>query len=382
MKSYEVLIIGCGASGSICALTAQNKNIAVIDSQTKVAKKILATGNGRCNLTNINLEDKSYNTEIKSYLKKFDVNKTLNFFSSLGLEVYADEEGRVYPISNAAKSVVDVLSNRIEEKVDLYLGQTVGDIEKQDNNFIVKTDKENFLCKKLVVSSGGNSLIAPLKKMGVEFKDFYPSLVALKSKEIKDLNGVKVSNVLVTATNSLGETKSEVGEVLFKDGGLSGIVIFNLSTLFSRTQNYVGKIQIDLLPNFTKEELINKLENRKKLNVCLDKFFTGMFVPALSNEILKQVKINTNLNSLKLNLNQIETLAKTIKNLTYNIDGCFENNQVFSGGVDLSLLTDSLMYKDIKNLYFAGEICNVDGVCGGFNLQWAWTSGHIVGENL
>ena len=107
MKSYEVLIIGCGASGSICALTAQNKNIAVIDSQTKVAKKILATGNGRCNLTNINLEDKSYNTEIKSYLKKFDVNKTLNFFSSLGLEVYADEEGRVYPISNAAKSVVD-----------------------------------------------------------------------------------------------------------------------------------------------------------------------------------------------------------------------------------------------------------------------------------
>lgn len=382
MKSYEVLIIGCGASGSICALTAQNKNIAVIDSQTKVAKKILATGNGRCNLTNINLEDKSYNTEIKSYLKKFDVNKTLNFFSSLGLEVYADEEGRVYPISNAAKSVVDVLSNRIEEKVDLYLGQTVGDIEKQDNNFIVKTDKENFLCKKIVVCSGGNSLIAPLKKMGVEFKDFYPSLVALKSKEIKDLNGVKVSNVLVTGTNSLGETKSEVGEVLFKDGGLSGIVIFNLSTLFSRTQNYVGKIQIDLLPNFTKEELINKLENRKKLNICLDKFFTGMFVPALSNEILKQAKINTNLNSLKLNLNQIETLAKAIKNLTYNIDGCFENNQVFSGGVDLSLLTDSLMYKDIKNLYFAGEICNVDGVCGGFNLQWAWTSGHIVGENL
>ena len=328
------------------------------------------------------MEDKNYNTEIKSYLNKFDVNKTLNFFSSLGLETYVDEEGRVYPLSNSAKSVVDVLSNKIEQKFDLYLGQTVSGIEKQDNNFVIKTDKESFLCKKLVVCSGGKTLTTALKNLGVQFKEFYPSLVSLKSNQIKDLNGVKVSNVLVTATNSIGNTKSEVGEVLFKDGGLSGIVIFNLSTLFSRIQSYVGKIQIDLLPNFTKEELINKLENRKKLNVCLDKFFTGMFVPALSNEILKQAKINTNLNSLKLNLNQLETLAKVIKNLTYNIDGCFENNQVFSGGVDLSLLTDTLMYKDIKNLYFAGEICNVDGVCGGFNLQWAWTSGYIVGESL
>lgn len=382
MKNYEIVIIGCGASGSMCALNIKGKRVAIIDSQTKPAKKLLATGNGRCNLTNINLKDKNYNTEIKKYLNQFDVDKTLKFFSLLGLETYVDEEGRVYPISNSAKSVVDVLTNKLEACADLFLSQTVEEIEKKENGFIVKTEKETFICKKLVVCSGGKSLTKVLKTLGVKIKDFYPSLVSLKSSQIKDLNGVKVSNVLVTAINNVGESKSELGEVLFKEGGLSGIVIFNLSTLFSRVQNYSGKIIIDLMPNLTEEELIDKLEMRKNLNVCLDKFFTGMFVPALSNEILKQARINTNLNSLKLNINQIKLLTETIKGLTYNVGGCFDNNQVFSGGVELSNLTDTLMYKDINNLYFAGEICNVDGECGGYNLQWAWTSGYIVGVNI
>ena len=382
MKDYEIIIIGCGASGSMCALKTKNKSVAIIDSQTKPAKKILVTGNGRCNLTNTNVNNKKYNTDISTYLKRFDVKDTLSFFESIGLETFADEEGRVYPLSNSAKSVVDVLSLKLEEKVKLFLEQTVIDIEKQNQNFIIKTDKDIFTCKKLVICSGGNSIINSLQKLNVKIKDFKPSLVSLKSKQINGLNGVKVSNVLVSAKNSLGQTKSEIGEVLFKDGGLSGIVIFNLSTLFARVGNYTGEITIDLMPNLKHSELFDKLEKRKKLNVCLDKFFVGMFVPALSNEILKQAKINTNLNSLSLNEKQINTLVNTIKNLTYKIDGCFDNNQVFSGGVELKNLTENLMSKDVANLYFAGEICDVDVDCGGFNLQWAWTSGCIVGESL
>ena len=314
------------------------------------------------------------------YAKHLEI--TLEFFENLGLETYADEEGRVYPISNSAKSVVDVIASRLNGKVDCVLGQKVVEIEKSNEGFLIATENETFVCKKLVVSTGGNTILNALNKLGVAIKPFTPSLVALKCSDVKDLNGVKVSNVKVTATNSLGETKSEVGEVLFKESGLSGIVIFNLSTIFARSGNFSGKINIDLMPDLSESALAEKITKRKTLNVNLDKMFVGMFVNSLANEIFRQCKINTNINSNKLTNAQILTLAKTIKNLTYNVASAYDNNQVFSGGIKLPLLDDKLMCKQIPELYFTGEICDIDGVCGGYNLQWAWTSGKIVGENL
>lgn len=382
MKTYEIIIIGCGASGIMCALTCKDKKVAIIDSNLKPAKKVLATGNGRCNLTNVNLTSENYNKNIDKYLNLFNVEKTLNLFNLLGLEIFSDEEGRVYPISNSSKSVVDVLVNSLDKNTQLFLGQTVIDIEKIDGSFVVKTDKEVFSCKKLVVASGGNSLLNVLEKLNIKHNPFVPSLVALKSDNIKDLNGIKLSGVKVTVTNFLGKSKSEKGEVLFKDSGLSGIVIFNLSSLFSRVQNFKGKAVIDLLPNLTKEQLTEKLEKRKNLNVAVDKFFVGFFQNAIANEIFKQCKINTNINSKDLTKEQILKIADVIKNLQFNIVGSYDNNQIYSGGVELESLTNSLMSKQIDNLYFCGEVCNVDGVCGGYNLQWAWTSGHIVGESL
>lgn len=382
MKHYEVIIIGCGASGAMCALKCKHKNIAIIDANIKPVKKILVTGNGRCNLTNINLTSKNYNINIDKFLNEFGVNKTLEFFNTLGLETYSDEEGRVYPISNSAKSVVDVLANNLNKCANLILGQQVVSIKKDNNLFIVKTNAEEFSCKKLVIATGGNSIKNILDNLQIKYKAFVPSLVALKSDRIKDLNGIKVSDVLVTAINSLGQSKSEKGEVLFKEGGLSGIVIFNLSSLFSRVNNFNGKIIIDLLPEISLENLIKKLNQRKKLNVKLDKFFVGFFQNAVANEILKQSQIDTNINSLKLSDTQVKCLAKTIKNLNFSVDGCFDNNQIFSGGIEIENLNENLSSKQINNLFFTGEVCNVDGDCGGYNLQWAWTSGSIVGENL
>ena len=381
MKYYEVIIIGCGASGIMCALKSKQKNIAIIDSNTKPAKKILVTGNGRCNLTNINLTSKHYNVNIDKFLNKFDVNKTLSFFNSLGLETYSDEEGRVYPISNSAKSVVDVLVNKLDKFINLILGKQVTSIKKENNLFIIEAEDELFSCKKLVIATGGNSK-SILEQLKIDYCPFIPSLVALKSNSVKDLNGIKVSNVLVTCVNSLGQSKSEKGEVLFKEGGLSGIVIFNMSSLFSRINNFKGKILIDLLPQISEQSLIAKLNNRKNLNVKLDKFFVGFFQNAIANEIFKQAKINTNINSLNLTDIQIKCLVKVIKNLSFSVDGCFDNNQIFSGGVALENLNENLCSKKDSNLFFAGEVCNVDGECGGYNLQWAWTSGSIVGESL
>lgn len=382
MKNYNTIIIGCGASGVMCALSSKCDQIAVIDACTKPAKKIMVTGNGRCNLTNINLNSSFYNQNIDKYLSKFSVNNTLKFFSDLGLEYYNDEEGRVYPISNSAKSVVDVLVNNLENKVDIFCEQKVIEINLKDDKFEILTDKESFSCKKLVIASGGNTLINEIEKLGIKTSKFIPSLVALKCNNVKkDLNGIKVSNVKVTVSNGK-ETKSEKGEVLFKESGLSGIVIFNLSSLFARNKEFKGKIEIDLFPDLPVNKLVDKLKERKNLNVVMSKYFVGMFQNSLASEILNRAKINTNLISSKLNDTQIQELANIIKNLSFNVVDCYDNNQVYSGGVELTELGENLMSKNINNLYFCGEVCNVDGVCGGYNLQWAWTSGRIVGENI
>lgn len=380
MKKYNTIIVGGGASGCMAAMTARDKSLAIIDSGKSLAKKLMVTGNGRCNLTNTNMSSEYFNENIDKFLKRFDEKKTLEFFEAIGLETYADSESRVYPISNSAKSVVDVILNRLQN-VDAILGESVKNIERNGKAYIVTTDKETYECNRLVVACGGGAMLENIKKLGVDVKLFVPSLVALKSSQIKDLNGVKLADVKVTAKCG-NVTKSECGEVLFKDGGISGIVVFNLSSIFARSGNFCGEISIDILPNMSESELVKKLRKRTELNVNADKLFVGMFLSAVANEIFKNSKVNTNKNSLKLTDEELEKLAHTIKNLTYHIDGYFDNNQVFSGGVKLASLDENLQVNKVPNMYFAGEICDIDGVCGGYNLQWAWTSGRIVGEKL
>ncbi len=381
MKNYKTVIIGCGAAGCMCALSIKSKKVAIIDKVTKPFKKILVTGNGRCNLTNLNTASEKYNCNIDKYLDKFDVKQTLMFFEKLGLEWFADDEGRVYPLSNQAKSVQDVVVNKLNEKADLYLGQSVVDIQRVNDKYVVKTEQESFCCDNVVVATGGNAMGEVLASLNIKTKQFNPSLVALKCNNLKDLNGVRADNVKVTLS-SCGITKSEIGEVLFKDQGVSGIAVFNMSTVLARCGNYAGKISIDLMPNIEHCQLVKKLKARSNLDVNLDKMFVGMFNNALSNEIFRQAKTNTNKPSTKLTDQEAESLAKVIKNLTFDISGYYDNNQVFSGGVELKQLTDNLMLKQYQGLYFVGEVCDVDGECGGYNLQWAWTSGHIVGDSL
>lgn len=378
MKIYDIAIMGAGASGSMCALSIKNKSVALIDTNYKVAKKILVTGNGRCNLTNIHTSSKHFNVNIDKYLAKFSVDATLDFFRSIGLEYYADDMGRVYPISNSAKSVMDIIDLNISNNVDKYLDSEVLDISHTKDYYTIATQNGDITCKNLVMAiGGGNNAI--LQKLGVKYREFTPSLVALKTNSTKSLNNIKVSNVKVTATLD-NKSMTDYGEVLFKDSGLSGIVIFNLSTLYARANNYTGVISVDLLPNVEHSELIAKLHSRKKLNLVLSKFFTGFFQNQIAEEICRQAKIDTNKLSTKLSDSDIEILATTIKNLTFEVKGTYDNNQVSSGGVSLSDLGEHLEYS--PHLFFIGEVCDVDGECGGYNLQWAWTSGHIVGEYL
>lgn len=381
MKKYDAIIIGAGASGCMCAISSTNKNIAILDSSHQIAKKILVTGNGRCNLSNTHTDSSRFNRNIDKYLTQFSVDDTLDLFKSIGLVTYSDDMGRVYPISNSAKSVMDILDREVRKHADVYTNTTVTNITRLNDGFEIKTDTDTFTCNKVILATGGNTLQESLENMGINITHISPSLVALHTNSTKNLANVRISNVKVTATCN-DNTMTDTGEVLFKDSGLSGIVSFNLSSLYARNHNFNGNISIDLLPDITDNELSDLLHDRKLLNVSLSKYFVGLFQNQVADEILRQSKLNTNINSKNLTGRDIDTLISTIRNLTFIVDGYYDNNQVYSGGISLENLSDTLEYNNIPHLYLIGEICDVDGECGGYNLQWAWTSGHIVGDNL
>ncbi len=382
MKNYEVIILGGGASGCMAAMTTSIKSVAIIDQDNRLAKKLLATGNGRCNLTNVGLNSYFYNQDISKYLNVFTVQDSIKFFENIGLCVYRDDEGRVYPISNSAKSVTDVIANKIaKQNTDVYLEHKILSVQKYAEGFCVKCDKQEFMCKKLVVAMGGNQAEQIIKDFGLKSRPFIPSLVALKTESTRALANTKVSNVQVVL-NYNGKQYVQTGEVLFKDSGLSGIAIFNLSTILARQNDFNADIYIDLMPDITLDELVKILSKRQALNVTINKFFEGMFANPIAYEILNRCKLDETKSSITLNIHQIQQMASHIKHLNFKIKGCYDNNQVYSGGVKLESLTDNLESTTTHNLYFCGEVCDVDGECGGYNLQWAWTSGKIVGDNL
>ena len=386
MKNFDVCIIGAGASGLMCACNINNKSVALIDKKEKIGKKILATGNGRCNLTNINLDISKYNTPlVKSYFKRFSNKDTLDYFYRLGLETVSDEEGRVYPLSNTANSVLDVLRLKIEQNknVTQFCNAEVLSVSKEEN-FIIKLSDNQVICsKKLVIALGGNANLNIFNDLKLPKISYKPSLCGLKTSINKGLNNVRINNTLVTMKNDLVNFKQK-GEVLFKEDSISGIVIFNLSSHLARINKYNFELSLDFLPDVTLENLTQKLLDRKQklFDYTCENFLTGFFHKALNLHLLEKIKCQLNKKVSDISISQVKQLALLIKNFKVT---CFEplnNNQVFSGGINLKALDENFMFKSIPNLYAIGEFLDVDGECGGYNLQWSWTSGYLCAKNL
>ena len=370
---YDAIIIGGGASGVMCAIVAseRKKKILLIDSDIYPAKKLMLTGNGRCNLTNINMSSDYFNQNIDDFFSRFGEKDALRFFEKLGLVTYVDEEGRVYPYSRSARSVVDVLNAKLKgNKVEVKTCEKVMALDRKNDMFEVTTDKGKYLSEKVVVATGTFLENKFLKGLG--FSEFRPSLCALKSESTKKLSGIRLSDVEVTAKCN-GKMKKDKGEVLFKDDGLSGIVIFNISSIFARENSYNGEISLNLMPNYTKPNLKAMITSR--LNDGID-LFKGWFQDEVASLILKKAKVE------KINKSSIDKIVDAITDMRFEIKGFYPNNQIFAGGISLDDLTKNLESKSINGLYFTGEVIDVDGECGGYNLQWAWTSGFVVGENL
>lgn len=404
MKYYDAVIIGGGAAGLMCAISAKQKNahkkIAIIEKNDRVGKKLLATGNGRCNLTNQNINTDKYFgsfTKKSEYIfKKYTSEHLLDIFDNLGLMTYADSEGRYYPYCRQASAVLDVLRFACERlDVDIFLSQNIKTLKKQNNNFFIKTDDNEFRSEKLVIACGskaapklgGNASVSDyMKNFGHKIIPFSPALCPVKvsSNILKSLKGIRAA-ALVELCNKNEETiKSEYGEIQFSDNSLSGICIFNLSVY---AQNG-DVIRIDLLPNIALSELYNILLKHKTLfaKQPVDNIFTGILQKRLSQAVLKMSGIS-DFSRICENISEkeIKTICKTVKSIQFEIfeKESFDKAQCALGGAHGSQINEKTMEsKIVKGLYIVGEAVDICGECGGYNLHFAFSSGHLAGENL
>lgn len=398
MNAKRLIIIGGGVSGVMASITAKKLNsdldVLIIEKQDKLLKKLLVTGNGRCNFTNKNLDYKFYNNPsfAENVISSFDNKTLIKTMNELGLYSEADEEGRVYPYSKQAKSVWQVLVNEIERlNIKVKLSSSVDKVEKTDK-FVIVTNDEKLEADYLLVSVGGKSGGNAYKRSGeflndldIPFKEEHPVLVPVKTdkKEVKRLDGVR-AKALVTLTENERQVFKEEGEVLFRDYGISGIVIFNMSRFVNLNKNQ--KVHLDFFSEFDFDAFISFLKIRKKnlANYNFYNFFDGLLNEKLVRVILDRLnfadkKVST------LTDSEIHKIASVLKDFDLNVTGImdYDLSQVTSGGVDLKFVNEStLESKKIDNLYFAGEILDIDAFCGGYNLQFAFSSGVVAGKSI
>lgn len=404
MKKYDVAVVGGCAAGLTAAISAKRKNpqlnIVIIEKLPRIGKKILATGNGRCNLTNINAVASDYcNPDfVSDVFEKYPPQKVIGFFESMGLLTFADSEGRVYPRSNMASSVLDTLRFELEKTgVDIICDTPVSQIRKINGGFEING---NVFCKRAVISTGGKAspsqgsdgsgyLLA--KQLGHSVTPLYPALVPLTVRNnVRPLKGVRARNVSLTLTDGKMLKKTN-GELLFTDNGISGIAAMELA---AQTEKFLlcakGKTftDINFLPDMSVEELTEYLFKIKNIkgNCDIDMLFSGVLPKAIGTEICKAVSLYKNERTLsQLSREEIVSAAQKAKCFRLEVTGTkgFENAQVTSGGIPVSEISSETMESVLcKGLYFAGEIIDVDADCGGFNLQWAFASGLLAGENI
>ncbi len=390
MESYKVVIIGGGASGLMAgALLASKKvkGVAIVERGERVGKKLSATGNGQGNITNLTLTPEKYFTDdIKkafSIISSFDNDAVTQFLQDLGGLFLSDESGRVYPASKQASAVTDLLRGYLLGKVDMLTGKKVTSVKKSGNGFIVSVLDEKIFAEKVVVAVGGKAqknfgsdgnFYDIVKSLGHTVTPLYPSLVQLKTDttHIKTLKGIRVNGV-ARALASGKEVASSRGDVIFTEYGVSGNAIFSISPYIAGKEN--ATVSIELLPSISKEKLTELLERKIKTRPDIEK--SEMLSCYLSNQVgravMKRVKSFTP-----------SEIVNTIKNFTLPVTGTlgFDYAQVTKGGIPLSEVSDNLESKKVKGLFFTGEILNVDGECGGYNLQWAFSSANAVAEEI
>ncbi len=400
MDKYDLAIIGAGASGLAAAINASRLHpgisIALAEHLPRAGKKILATGNGRCNMTNLNALSHPYrNFDFASFaLNKYSPRKVIDFFASLGLYTYVDSEGRVYPRSNNASSVLDALRFSLGDNIRLIGDINISKACFKSGSFILN---DSIVSDKLIIACGGKSSPVhgsdgsgyPLaKSFGHSIIPLLPSLTPLNinQSEIKSLKGVRASSVSLKLICGKNEYNS-CGEILFTQTGISGIAAMELAAAAGReiSSGNTPYLSIDYLPEYSENELrtiITGIIGHRGGNPP-ESLLSGLLPKLIGVSVLKKAGITGEYIKSDNISDTADKITREIKNSRYEITGTkgFADSQVTSGGIDTGEIDPETMQSKIcKGLYFSGEIIDVDGGCGGFNLQWAFASGLLAGE--
>ena len=400
----DVIIIGGGAAGLTAAVYLKqiNKNLSVriLEALPRVCKKLALTGNGRCNITNKNISLSRYhgkNVEFCRFaLEKYGLNFTKFFFEKIGVPFVFEEE-KAYPSSLQASSVVDCLRFAADELgVITHTETKVTNILASDTGYKVVAGNLSFLAKNVIVATGlfsggerlgsDGSILNILKKAGFKAERSFPAIVQVKTETdiVKQLKGIKIhADVSLRSSGKL--LRKEFGEVLFCDYGLSGPPVLQVSGEIADKKDC--EISLDLMPETDFDKLYNILRVRKAnlSKRTLDEFFTGMLNKRVGQVVLKIAGCKLNATAESLDDDLLRKITAKIKALTFNVTGTtgFANSQVSSGGLSTDQFNNkTMMCKNEKGFYAVGEILDIYGDCGGFNLQWAWSSAFCAADNI
>lgn len=403
----KVAVIGGGASGMCAAIELMNNvtdktdvEVTVLEKMTRVGKKLLVTGNGRCNITNMNSARSGYRGDTdfaKTALSRFTPESNIEFFNSLGLYTRTEEDGRVYPLSNQASSVLDALRFECERLgvkfVCDYRAVHIKEAVTAFSRKIVINNRDRF--DYVIVASGGKAAKIHgtdgdsydlLKMLGHTVTPIAPALVSLNCSDFtKSLKGIRSVCRVELIIDGKTEYKN-FGEVQFTDYGLSGIPIMQLSRFVSMSPSNNIQIYLDLTPDFSKEKLHEYLISRREKDTGLcENMLSGIINKQLCITIMKECGIAVNGRVNALSDEKINALSEILKCWKINVKNSrsFEYAQATAGGVKCCEFDpETMQSRLVDGVYCCGEALDIDGDCGGYNLQWAWSSGRTAGRSI
>lgn len=400
-SKYNIIIIGGGAAGFFTAINLVEKNpklkVAILERGKNVLEKVRISGGGRCNVTHAcfvpNDLVKFYprgERELKGPFHQFCSGDTIEWFEKHGVELKIEEDGRMFPVSDSSQTIIDCFLNATQKlKIDVLTGHSVQELYEGENYWKISTNQVVFSCQKVIMTTGSNPKIWELlQDLGHTIIPPVPSLFTFNIKDfrIKDLMGVATNAAVKVKNSKLNAT----GPLLITHWGMSGPGILRLSAWGARElaeKKYHFAIQVNWIPGYSFDEIVEELktikeENAKKL---VTKYAQFNLPKRLWESLTKAATISEEIKWADVNKKQLHLLAEQLTNAEFQVNGksTFKEEFVTAGGIDLKEVNFKTMEsKILPNLYFAGEILNIDAITGGFNFQNAWTGGFIIANSI